>query len=84
MRLHGPAGNPPAIGAAVTLTLADGSTQIAEIQAGGGYYSQSAPAAAFGYPDGNPPRKLSVRWPNGTTSTHDVTGKTGSLVITMP
>ena len=73
----------PAIGASVPLSLADGATETAEIQAGGGYYSESSPAAVFGYPDGNPPRKLSIRWPNGTTSTQDLASPPASITVTQ-
>jgi hypothetical protein len=72
VRLRGPAGNPTAVGARVSLELADGSTQTLEVQAGSGYYSQSSPACFFGYPDGNPPRRLNIRWPDGTTATQPV------------
>ena len=70
--LHGPAGNPTAIGARITLELADGSTQSSEICAGSGYYSQSAAACFFGWPAGSPPRRIHVRWPSGATSEHPV------------
>ncbi len=82
--LHGSAGNPSAIGATLTLELADGSTQTAEIQAGGGYYAQSSPAAIFGYPDGNLPRKISVRWPNGTTSAQELASPPATITIAAP
>ncbi len=68
VRLRGPPGNPDAVGARVSLELADGSTETAEVQAGSGYYSQSSPGCFFGYPDGNPPRQLRIRWPDGTTT----------------
>jgi hypothetical protein len=72
VRLRGRAGNPTGVGARVTLELADGLVQTAEVTAGSGYYSQSAPAVFFGWPDGNPPRRISIRWPDGTVSEHPV------------
>ncbi|HEX2855609.1 MAG TPA: FG-GAP-like repeat-containing protein [Opitutaceae bacterium] len=72
VRLRGAAGNFAAIGARLTLVLSDGSTQTAELQAGAGYYSQSAPVAFFGWPDATPPRELRVRWPDGRQTTHAV------------
>ena len=66
--LRGPAGNPTAIGAQVTLQLKDGSTQTGEIQAGSGYFSQSTAACFFGYPANNPPLKVRVRWPSGAVT----------------
>ncbi len=80
VRLHGPAGNPSAVGARVALELADGSVQTAEVSASGGYYSQSAPVVFFGFPDGNNPRKIAIRWPDGATSEHAVTAAMPSTV----
>lgn len=68
--LHGSPGNPHAIGARVEVALNDGSRQTAEVRAGSGYLSQSSPALFFGYPETNPPTQISVRWPDGRTSTH--------------
>jgi len=68
--LQGPAGNPTAIGAKLTLTLADGSTQTGEVQAGSGYYSQSSPGVFFSYPAAALPRELTVMWPEGKSSRH--------------
>jgi hypothetical protein len=84
VRLRGPAGNPAAIGARATLELADGSMQTAEICAGAGYYSQSGAACFFGWPDGNPPKKIRVRWPDGSTSEHAVQVNAATLTIAHP
>ena len=81
VELRGPAGNPTAIGARVTLDLSDGTVQTGEVFAGSGYYSQSAAACFFGWPEGNPPRKLQVRWPSGAVTDHDVPPKAASLVL---
>ncbi len=69
--LQGPAGNRTAVGARLTLELADGTRQQHELYAGSGYYSQSAPGAFFGYPDANPPRRLTITWPGGATTTEN-------------
>jgi hypothetical protein len=69
VRLRGRPGNPDGVGATLRLELADGRVEMAQIAAGGGYYSQSPAAAFFGWPDGNPPRQLVVRWPDGTSTT---------------
>jgi hypothetical protein len=66
--LHGGPGNPRAVGACVQVELADGTRQAGEISAGSGYLSQSAPACFFGYADGNPPRRITIRWPDGHTT----------------
>ncbi|HTL68771.1 MAG TPA: FG-GAP-like repeat-containing protein [Lacunisphaera sp.] len=82
--LRGPAGNPTAVGAVVTLVLADGSTQTGEIEAGAGYYSQSAAACFFGYPEGNGPVRLHVRWPSGATTEHTVSAQVHAISLASP
>ncbi len=82
--LRGPAGNPTAVGARVTVELADGTTQTSEVCAGSGYYSQSTAACFFGYPDANPPKAVRIRWPTGATSEHAVPSGASSLVLEMP
>ncbi|MES1194772.1 MAG: CRTAC1 family protein, partial [Opitutus sp.] len=82
--LRGPAGNPTAVGARVTVELADGSTQTSEVYAGSGYYSQSTAACFFGYPDGNAPRAIRVRWPSGGTTQQAFPAGATSLVLSAP
>jgi len=82
--LRGPAGNPSAVGARVTVELSDGSAQVAEVYSGSGYYSQSAPACFFGYPDSNPPLRARVRWPSGIETAHKFPGRSTSLVVSAP
>lgn len=82
--LTGPAGNPTAVGARVRVELADGTRQTAEVQAGSGYYSQSSAALYFGHRDGNPPRRVHVRWPDGRSTTHEAPAVTATLALTAP
>jgi len=82
--LLGRAGNPAAVGARITVELADGSTQTSEVCAGSGYYSQSSPACFFGYPSANPPKKIRVRWPSGLASEHDFPARSTSLTLAAP
>jgi hypothetical protein len=84
VRLRGPAGNPTAVGARIAVELADGTTQVSEVYAGSGYYSQSTPACFFGYPDGNPPIKIRVRWPLGPSSEHDWPAGSTTITLTQP
>ncbi len=84
VRLHGPAGNAAAIGARLSLELADGSTQTAEVAAGGGYNSQSAAEVFFGLPAGNPLHGLTVRWPDGIITRHDLPPQGGAITLTHP
>lgn len=79
--LRGSAQNPAAIGARVELVVKDGSTQVAEVTAGGGYLSQSSPACFFGFRDGNAPYKVKVTWPGGSTTTHLVPEGSRKIVI---
>jgi hypothetical protein len=80
--LRGPRGNPAAIGARITVTAGDGSTQVGEVHAGSGYYSQSAPECFFGYAESNPPKHVTVRWPSGHSSVHAVPAGPARLVLT--
>ena len=84
VQLRGPAGNPTAVGARVTVELSDGSKQMAEVFAGSGYYSQSSAACFFGWPEGNPPRLIRVRWPSGATTDHAVPAQAGSVTLAAP
>jgi hypothetical protein len=70
VRLRGPAGNPTGVGARISVEGADGAVETAYVTAGSGYYSESGPSCYFGYPDGAPPRKVSVRWPTGIVTEH--------------
>jgi hypothetical protein len=84
VRLRGAAGNPAAIGARVGLELGDGTTQTAEVAAGGGFQSQSAAEVFFGWQDGTTPRGLTVRWPDGVTTRHEVPPAGGTITLTHP
>jgi enediyne biosynthesis protein E4 len=82
--LHGGPGNPTAVGARITVRFADGSTEMCEVYAGSGYYSQSTAACFFGYPEGNPPSKIRVRWPDGRISEHNPVGGATNLDLSEP
>jgi enediyne biosynthesis protein E4 len=84
IRLRAPPGNPTAVGARITVELADGSTQTSEVYAGAGYYSQSSAASFFGWPDGSPPRRVQVRWPSGATTVHEVGSPSATLTFAAP
>jgi hypothetical protein len=84
VRLQGPAGNPTAIGARLTVEYADGTTQSAEVQAGSGYFTQSSATCFFGSPAGNPARQLSVRWPGGARSSAPVPARANHVTLSSP
>lgn len=77
--------NPRAIGARLTLHLSDGATQVKEVAAGGSYFSQSSPRVGFAWGrklgsygeelvkvDQPRPTKVTVRWPDGESTEHEV------------
>ncbi len=82
--LKGPAGNPTAVGARVTVEFSDGSSETGEVYAGSGYYSQSSPACFFGYPEGNPPVKLRVRWPTGQSTEQGFAAGQATVTLSQP
>ena len=84
VQLQGPVGNRSAVGASITLHLADGSTQTSEVFAGSGYYSQSTAACFFGFPDNNPPKTIHIRWPSGLTSEQNVPSNLSVLTLAVP
>jgi len=87
LRLRAQPPNWMAIGARVAVYLNNGIMQTAEVQAGGGYLSQSSSILAFGAGDKNKifVEKVEVRWPDGSVSTHSPdAGSRGTLVIRQP
>ncbi len=81
VRLKGPRGNPTGVGARVAATYADGSTSTVEVYAGSGGMSESSPSCFFGYRDTNPPRTVTVRWPDGTVLSRPVTPGATHLTV---
>jgi hypothetical protein len=79
--LRGAPGNAEAVGARVTVELASGRRQAAEVQAGGGYASQSSSGIFFGYPENDPPRRCQVRWPDGETTEHAIAAASGARLV---
>jgi hypothetical protein len=82
--LRGPPGNPTAIGARITVSFRDGSTEMQEVYAGSGYYSQSTAACFFGFPTSNPPTNIRVRWPGGPESERTIADAPPTLELTAP
>lgn len=68
IQLKGNTGNPKAVGAKITVQLTDGSTQTAEVYAGGGYLSQSTPTLTFGRGTSAEIERVEVSWPDGEKS----------------
>jgi hypothetical protein len=68
LRLTATKGHRDAIGALVRLT-AGGRTQVRQVQAAGGYLSQSSNALHFGLGDATSIEKVEILWPGGRTET---------------
>ncbi|MCB1218462.1 VCBS repeat-containing protein [bacterium] len=68
VELSGPAGNPSGVGAKLVLELSDGRLLQREVLAGHTYLSSYVGPVHFGIPEGTQPVKLSVNWPDGTSS----------------
>jgi hypothetical protein len=66
--LTGKGGNTRAVGARAVLELSDGSKLTRTVQAGSGYLSSYSGPLHFGIPEGATATKLSITWPDGTTS----------------
>lgn len=84
VRLIGLPGNPSAVGALVTVTMQDGSTQSAEVYCGGGYLSQSTSRLFFGYSVEAPPRSVQIRWPTGEVSNEPLSASTNNVSLHQP
>jgi hypothetical protein len=84
IRLRGPAGNPAAVGARITVGLSDGTSRLGEVYAGSGYYSQSAASWFIGWSDRNPPGSIRVSWPSGAVSQHAFAPRSGTQVLSFP
>ncbi|MDA0810984.1 MAG: FG-GAP-like repeat-containing protein, partial [Verrucomicrobia bacterium] len=80
--LKGKRGNSSGIGARATFAAQGLPAQTAELHAGSGYLSQSPASLLFGLgASGGKGGTLTVRWPDGTTSTHEVpAGKTAVTI----
>jgi hypothetical protein len=61
-------------GARIRVEFKKGPAQTAELYAGGGYLSQSPGTLTFGLAKGAVVEKVSVRWPDGSTTSHEPKG----------
>jgi hypothetical protein len=73
----------PAIGAQAAIHFADGRRIAAELSAGTGYLSQSAPEIYIGLGQATPVR-ADIRWTTGQTQQVDLNGKTGRVTLKAP
>jgi enediyne biosynthesis protein E4 len=81
VRLVGSASNRDAIGAKVTLTLADGTKPWAAVRSGSSYCSQSELPLTFGLGAQKKVEAIEVVWPNGKSE--KLPGAAGNRLITI-
>lgn len=84
VQLRGRAGNSTCIGARVTVTLTDGSKQTTEIDAGGGYLSQSTSVPSFGLGGTDIVANITVRWPDGTVTSAVPSSDSSRMTMRQP
>ena len=84
VQLRGPKGNTTAVGSRIVVEYAGQAKQTMEIYGGSGYLSQSCSSRFLGSPNGLPPTKVGVRWPDGQRSSHVPDGKSHAIVIHHP
>ena len=79
--LRGRTGNLTGVGAQIRVESVSGKIQVAELSAGSGYFSQSSAACFFGCANGELPLKIQVRWPDGRSTTSEVTTAISHLLM---
>jgi hypothetical protein len=85
LQLRGPAGNVSAIGARVLVELHDGTQQLHEVHAGGGYLSQHAAPITVGLPNQQEISGVTVTWPTTQVTTrHELADGQQTHEIIMP
>ena len=64
----GAPGNRSAVGARLTFEHADGTREVRDITAGGGYLTQQPARLHHASPSSNPLKKITITWPDGVRS----------------
>jgi len=83
LRLVATRGSRDAIGAVARLT-AGGRTQVRQVQAAGGYLSQSSNRLHFGLGDAGAVERVEIRWPSGQVQTIERPKVDASTTVTEP
>ncbi len=74
-----------AVGARLMWKTGEDCVQVAEIQAGGGYLSQSSKSVVFGFPElPSSMDELTIRWADGRTSKHKIFNESEGWTIDYP
>lgn len=79
VKLVGPPANPGAVGAAMRLVFEKGAGAVREIHCGSGYWSQDSVIQILATPTA--PRRISIHWPEGQTTTSDIPRDTKSIEV---
>jgi hypothetical protein len=82
--LQGKPGNPTAVGSRVIVERNDGTKQVAEVYAGGGYLSQAPSTLTFGLGTTAQVHQVAVRWPTGRVTLHAARPGDAVLRLTEP
>ncbi|MDX1393869.1 MAG: VCBS repeat-containing protein [Gemmatimonadota bacterium] len=83
VRLDGPPGNSRAVGAAVSLIYADGSSgPLRELHSGAGYWSRDETTPTLGLR--SDPASVRVRWPGGETTQVEVAPDARAITVVAP
>jgi len=85
VRLRGPKGNPQGLGATLRLRAGQKNGPAREVQGGSGYWSQNSVVTvlATAIPAATASITLSVRWPGGQTSTHEVPADAKEIAVSL-
>ena len=81
IQLRGKNGNTLAAGARIEVEFDDGTRKSAEVTAGSGYLSQSAPLVNIAIPKGSKVVDIQVRWPDGTSKKSDAVDTSKTIEI---
>ncbi|MEM9660320.1 MAG: ASPIC/UnbV domain-containing protein, partial [Planctomycetota bacterium] len=81
LQLKGGLGNPTAIGARASISRASGAEAV-EVYAGEGYLTQSPGILRLANSPSDPITGLTIRWPDGSKSVHEVGVDQKQLVVT--
>ncbi|MEO8428273.1 MAG: VCBS repeat-containing protein, partial [Verrucomicrobiota bacterium] len=79
VRLAGPPGNPPGIGATIRLKFGERFGPAREIHAGSGYWSQDSAVQVLAVPQ--TPAELWIRWPGGRITTTPLSTFEGEVTV---
>jgi hypothetical protein len=81
VRLRGPAGNPQGLGAILRLNSGQKAGPARTVHGGSGYWSQDSAVAILA--TSRTPTDLSVRWPGGRMTTHEIPAGAKEVAVSI-